>query len=238
MKVRQFNDEGIRQFGRFLAACRENPRAQPPQELLEDRRLSTAVAPAVDVQQLALPKREDAARLLTQLLEPLGEKAVAQNAGLWTWLSLFFFDQVCPAAGGQRHVKNDYHYVYEPLNPRHSYRHLLFIAWRVQKVAAPHTRLFLNGPLSTLDKMTSEVFKRLYLIRIRCIFEVLERLYWDPQRSKPRSGVVDSRTAKRGDLTHRLPIRIRQLEMTYDLLELNADQLLELLGDEFRPVTR
>lgn len=238
MNARQFNDEGIRQFRQFLAVCRENPRAKLPRELLEDSRLSTAVAPGVDVQPSALPKREDAARLLTQLLEPLGDKAVAQNAGLWTWLSLFFFDQVCPAAGGQRHVKNDYHYVYEPLNPRHSYRHLLFIAWRVQKVAAPHTRLFLSGPLSTLDKMTSEVFKRLYLMRIRCIFEVLERLYWDPERRKPRSGVVDSQTVKRGDLSHRLPIRIRQLEMTYDLLELNADQLLELLGDEFRPGAR
>ena len=33
---------------------------------------------------------------------------------------------------------------------------------------------------------------------------------------------------------HRFPIRIRQLEKTYDLVSLTADQLIELLGDEFR----
>jgi hypothetical protein len=32
---------------------------------------------------------------------------------------------------------------------------------------------------------------------------------------------------------HRFPIRIRQLEKTYDLVSLTADQLIELLGDEF-----
>lgn len=33
---------------------------------------------------------------------------------------------------------------------------------------------------------------------------------------------------------HRLPTRIKQLEMTYDLVDLTADQLLNLLGDEFK----
>ena len=36
-----------------------------------------------------------------------------------------------------------------------------------------------------------------------------------------------------GDLTHRLPLRVRPLEMTYDLMSLTADQLIELLGAEF-----
>jgi hypothetical protein len=34
-------------------------------------------------------------------------------------------------------------------------------------------------------------------------------------------------------LVHRLPIRIQQLEKTYDLQSVSAEQLLELLGDEF-----
>jgi hypothetical protein len=37
-----------------------------------------------------------------------------------------------------------------------------------------------------------------------------------------------------GDLRHRLPARIRQLEVTHDLTNLTAEQLLNLLGDEFR----
>jgi hypothetical protein len=45
---------------------------------------------------------------------------------------------------------------------------------------------------------------------------------------------VDFRNVKPGDLVHRFPIRIRQLEKTYDLVSLTADQLIELLGDEFQ----
>ncbi|MFH1923922.1 MAG: hypothetical protein ABIP48_29025 [Planctomycetota bacterium] len=42
------------------------------------------------------------------------EHEVANNAGLWTWLTLLFFDDVCPVQNGQRKVKNDYCYVFEP----------------------------------------------------------------------------------------------------------------------------
>jgi hypothetical protein len=234
MIVRQFNDEGIRAFRAFLAACRENPALPVPREMLEDDRFTRVVRPEMEVSHRHLPKKADAANYLASVLEPLGEKDVLENSGLWTWLTLFFFDEVCQAEGGQRRVKNDYHYVFEPKNSRHFYRHLLFISWRVLRTAGNHTRLFLGSPLTTLDKMTTEVMKRLFLTRIPCIFEVLDRLYWDDKRGKARRGIVDSRTVKPGDLVHRLPIRIRQLEKTYDLFSLNAGQLLELLGNEFQ----
>jgi hypothetical protein len=98
----------------------------------------------------------------------------------------------------------------------------------------PFDRLYLNNSVSSLDKVTAEVMQRLYLTRIPCVFEVLDRLYWDDSRGKARPGIVDYRSVKPGDLVHRFPLRIRQLEMTYDLMSLTADQLIELLGDEFQ----
>jgi hypothetical protein len=73
----------------------------------------------------------------------------------------------------------------------------------------------------------------LYMTRIPCFFEVLDRLYWDEKRGRARPGVTDFQKVTAGNLVHRLPIRIRQLEKTYDLHSLTADQLLSLLGDEF-----
>ena len=158
---------------------------------------------------------------------------MAANAGLWTWLTLYFFDEVCPPADGYHVLKNDYYYVFEPKNSRHFYRHLLFIAWRALCISPKHNRLFLNSPISSLDKVTSEVMKRLYLTRIPCIFEVLDRLYWDRERGRARVGITDSQAVKPGDLVHRFPLRMRQLEKTYDLFSLDANQLIELLGAEF-----
>lgn len=233
MIARKFNHIGITAFRDFLTACRENTTTPVPTRLLEDHSLTEPLPMAVEVTPRPLATKADAARYLAGILEPMPQHDVAENAGLWTWLTLYFFDEVCPEQGGRRSVKNDYHYVFEPKNPRHFYRHLLFISWRVLVVAPVHNRLFTSSSLSILDKMTTEVMKRLFLTRIPCIFEVLDRLYWDEVRGKPRAGMVGQQV-RPGDLMHRFPLRIRQLEKTYDLLSLSADQLTELLGDEFR----
>lgn len=233
MILRQFRAEGIQAFREFLAACREKPTLPLPTELLEDDRLTQVIEPQVEIEPRRLVQKADAAMYLAPLLAKLPDPEVAENAGLWTWLTLFFFDGVCPARNGRRNVRNDYHYVFDPKNSRHYYRHLLFISWRVLKVAPVHHRLFLTSSISTLDKVTTEVMKRLYITRIRCIFEVLDRLYWNDARGKARAGVVGQQI-RAGDLTHRFPLRIRQLEKTFDLQSLNADQLLDLLGGEFQ----
>lgn len=61
---------------------------------------------------------------------------------------------------------------------------------------------------------------------------MLHELYWDPHRRGPRKGITPSKP-RPGDLRHRLPIRIQQLEKTYDLQSVSASQLISLLGDEF-----
>jgi hypothetical protein len=232
--VRQFLPAGVRAFQRFLAEYRDTLKTPVPVHLLEDDVLAEAVKPSISVEPQAFATRRDAANYLETVLSPLAEQDVATNAGLWTWLTLFFFDNVCPASGGWRYVKNDYHYVFEPKNPRHFYRHLLFVAWRALRIAPAHNRLFLNGSLASLDKVTTEVMKRLYLTRIPCIFEVLDRLYWDQGRGRARAGITDAKNVKPGDLVHRFPIRVRQLEKTYDLYSVTANQLIELLGHEFQ----
>jgi hypothetical protein len=148
-------------------------------------------------------------------------------------LTLFYFDEVCPPRVGNRVVRNDYHYIFEPNNQRHFYRHLLFLAWRIARLAPEHNRLFLDVPVAKLDKATTEVMKRLYITRIKCVFEALDRIYWDESRERIRAGLVSPKTTVPGDLVHRFPIRIRQLEMTYDLQSLSADHLIRLLGNEF-----
>jgi len=232
--VRQFNPAGVRAFQSSLARCREAPQTPAPRHLLEDDAFTETVEPTITVQPKRFRTRRDAAAYLSAALAPLGEPNIAGNAGLWTWLTLFFFDEVCPADQGGRHVKNDYYYLFEPKNSRHSYRHLLFIAWYVLRVAPEHNRLFLDVSVSSLDEVTKVVMERLYLTRIPCLFEVLDRLYWDQSRGRVRSGIVTRETVKPGDLRHRLPTRVRQLEKTYDLFSLNANQLIELLGTEFQ----
>ena len=232
MKLRRFNEAGIKDFRSRLAAMRDDPQSEVPTDLLEHQQFTEVVQPDIHITAEHFEAKGEAARYLSSVLSKLNAEEIATDPGLWTWLSLLFFDSVCPMTGDKRNVKNDYHYVFEPRNSRHFYRHLLFVSWNFLRLAPANNRLFLRSRINVLDKMTTEVAKRLYLTRIPCIFEVLDRLYWDESRKKHRRAVTDSKT-NAGDLTHRLPLRIRQLEKTYDLMSLNADQLIELLGEEF-----
>lgn len=234
MIARTFTDEGIREFRGWLAAARRNPTLPPPRHLLDDERLAPPVAPPVTVEPARLRTKREAAAYLARAFASVPDDDLARHAGLWSWLSVFFFDEICPPRGGRRRVHNDYYYVFEPHNPRHYYRHLLFVSWNVRRVAGGHDRVFLDTPLWRLDQATEKVMSKLYLTRIPCIFEVIDRLYWDPERQRIRTGVLNPWPGSPGDLTNRLPLRIRQLEKTYDLVSLDADRLLELLGDEFR----
>jgi hypothetical protein len=232
MKLRRFNREGISAFQDWLDRCRSENDWTVPVELLDHQKLTEVVVPEIQIVENQFDTKGEAARYLDTILKPLKAIDVAKDAGLWTWLTLLYLDSVCPERNGKRVVRNDYHYVFEPNNVRHFYRHLLYVSWRALQLAPADNRLILRSPLNTLDAVTKEIMKRLYLTRITCIFEVLDRLYWDEKRRRPRRGITGSKE-RSGDLSHRFPLRIRQLEKTYDLMSLSADQLIELLGDEF-----
>ena len=232
MRLRRFNDDGVEQFRHFLSQSRENANIAVPTQLLTDESLTELIEPEILVEQRTFKNKESAAVFFHERFSKLSVQQLSSDAGLWSWLSLLYFDQICPFMHGRRSVKNDYTYIFEPNNSRNYYRHLLWIAWRVLDVAPTHNRLLLQSPIVGIPKVTTEVMKRLYLTRIPCIFEVLDRLYWDEGENRPKKGIVGSKVVA-GNLTHRLPIRLRQLEKTYDLFSLNANQLVELLGDEF-----
>jgi len=238
IELRSFNQKGIASVKDFLKALRDGGRNQNPIELLDDRSLTRIDYEDISVESRGFATRRDAAKYFHQKFEAIPSIELRSNAGLWTWLSLFYFDQICPEIDGLRKVRNDYTYIFMPDQSMYFYRHLLFVAWYVKHVSPTYNRLFLDTTVHQLDRFTEDVFKRLYLTRIDCIFEVLDRLYWDRQTNRPRKGVNSPGKTTAGDLIHRFPTRIRQLEKTYDLMSLSTDQLLQLLGDEFSHLTK
>ena len=238
IEVRSFNKKGIASVKAFLNDLREGRAYRNPIELLDDRGLTHIEYEGVYVESRSFASRRDAAIYFHQRFVPIPSIELRNNAGLWTWLSLFYFDQICPEMEGVRQIRNDYTYIFMPEQSMYFYRHLLFVAWYAMHLSPIHNRLFLDRTVYQLDKLTQDIFKRLYITRIECVFEVLDRLYWDRQTNRPRRGVNSPGKVTAGDAIHRFPTRIRQLEKTYDLMSLTADQLLQLLGDEFSHLTK
>ena len=78
----------------------------------------------------------EAARYLDRLLDALPERpdSLANDVALWSWLSVFYFDQVCPTNDkGKRKPGRDYRHILEPGYPA-GHRHLLAGAYLVYTV--------------------------------------------------------------------------------------------------------
>lgn len=232
-QVKRFNQQGLEVVKEILQDVRQGDLVGRLEGLANDSKITTMAYPGIYVEQKVFTNRRAAADYFHQQFSTIPYDKLRNDPGFWTWLSFYYFDQVCPDVDGRRKVRNDYSYVFMHDRSLYFYRHLLFIAWYIKATTPTYNRLFLNCPLHSLDKFTEEVFKRLHLTRIKCVFEVLDWLYWDREKGRPRRGVLTRNKTSPGNLITRFPTRIRQLERTYDLHCLSACQLLGLLGEEF-----
>ena len=232
--LRRFNTEGIAEFVRRIEMLRAGGAAEIDDAFVTDAKLTEPVVPEVPIERPAFKTKRDAGAYLSERTRAARAVHGDDDRGLWTWLSAWHWDAVCPTReDGSRKVLAPYSYIFGHLFAKRKTQHLLAVAVRLFD-AATNSRLLLDTPVNSLTSLVEQVSTRLSMTRIRGFFDLLDLLYFDPRTGKAKPGVVDARTVRPGDLRHRLTARIRQLEVTYDLTNLNAEQLLNLLGDEFR----
>lgn len=234
--LRRFNDAGIAEFTRRLDAMRAGQAGHIEDELATDPRFTDIVAPHVTMDKPTFRTKREAGAYLSDRVRAARAKYGDNDQGLWTWLAAWHWGAICPCdASGNRRVLNLFHYVYGAgFTAAHSQnRHLVAVAVRLYELA-PTSHLMLETPFHTMPKVVSEISGRVSLTRIKALPALLDKLYWDSKAKKQKPGAVSPQVVTPGDLMHRLPTRIKQLEMTYDLVDLTAEQLLNLLGDEFK----
>jgi hypothetical protein len=232
--LRRFNTVGIAEFVRRIEMLRAGGAAEIDDAFVTDAKLTEPVVPEVPIERPAFKTKRDAGAYLSERTRAARAVHGDDDRGLWTWLSAWHWDAVCPTReDGSQKVLAPYSYIFGHLFAKRKTQHLLAVAVRLFD-AATNSRLLLDTPVNSLTSLVEQVSTRLSMTRIRGFFDLLDLLYFDPRTGKAKPGVVDARTVRPGDLRHRLTARIRQLEVTYDLTNLNAEQLLNLLGDEFR----
>ena len=229
--LRKYNAKGIEKFRVLLSESRQtgNP---PSREPLEDDSLTEPVL-NIELEKERLQDRASAAEYLYGILEPVSRDEKMISSGLWTWLSHYYFESICPVVPqkSKRTIGADSRYLFDPDSSWNRRNHLLQTVWRAIDMAPYYNRIMLCGPVHIMTKTMDIITNTLYINRIPCVFEVIDRLYWDVRRGCPKSGMIDA--DRKGSLKYRLLPRIRQLERNFDLPRLEADELLELLGKEF-----
>jgi len=227
--VRRLTQAGIKRFRSYLRSLSEGSTSGPPRSLVTDSEASEPFAPARFVEDRVFTTRLDAAGELVKVFD--GVPGLEEDVGLWSWLSLLYFDQVCPAKpDGTRSPGRDYRHILEP-GYRYGHRHLLGGAFLVYRLHGEAAALLLATKLHEESAFHHELASRQSFVSNRAIIEAVNLLYLDERTGRAKRNAQDP---KRGPGTLRRFVDVvQQLDVNYDLYSMTAEAVLQLLPDEF-----
>lgn len=236
MKLRRFNDYGIRQFGQVLEALRQGEIFETPLEFLEANETSQIVSGGDEFEVRVFETRLELATFTDNLLTHAEVSDDMSDIGLWSWLAAALLDSTCPpAADGSRKPGQDYRHI-PSTSWRDFYRHLLRGPVRI-------LRLFKDNPEAAAIVMcqkprapgdfVEQLASRQERITNPAIIETANRLYFDNGSRTPKRG--SSPNWRKPGTLRRFGDVLDQLDLTYDLYSMSADELAGLLPDEFSP---
>jgi len=229
--ARSLNRLGLERVRAYLAQLRAGAPRAAPVELLEDAAATNELPVEIVIEPQVFPDRFALGGYLAERLEDVGLDVTDRDAGLWAWLSLAFFDQVCPPnAAGSRQPGRDYRHIPD-FGYRHRHRHLLFGPYQLYRRHGERSRLLLSGPLHSESSVYHEIASRRDLIANKGVLEAAAMLYLDPRRGRPKPGSQGS--VRQAGTVRRFVRVLQQLDVTYDIYGLTGRQILELLPEEF-----
>jgi hypothetical protein len=228
------NDNGIARFSEFLDSLGGGSPQPYPQNLLTDPDVTKELSPPIEIEPLTFDSRFAAAKYLFNLFRDSGLTDIERDRGLWTWLSLFYFEGLCPADGkGRRRPGERARWVPETGVSWRYYRHLLAGPYRIY---GAHTErperalLVLCGPLHQPGDIVEQIASRQEIITNSGIMEAASNLYYDADASKPRKGAA---TKEGKGTVRRFTDILNQFDVTWDLYSLEAADVIRMLPDEF-----
>jgi hypothetical protein len=228
-KLRSLNARGIEEFRGFLQQIRDGAefRASPAILYVDD--YTSRVGRPVDVEQHTFASKFEAAEYLAGVLSDI--PASTEDAGLWSWLALFYFDQLSPLeATGRRRPREDYHYIPSTVSGWRRDRHLLAGPYKLFTLHGQNARLLLHLPVHQHGAFIYDLGFRRDLIANKGLIEAIDLLFWDAKRKRPKRGATSD---NRAGTLRRLITVVQQLDFNYDLYGMRAEEILELLPPEF-----
>ena len=231
--IRKFTDDGIEQFRRYLAELREGATAPPPFHLLNDPVTSKPVNDEIQIENREFATRLKLAQYLDEALAEIESDSIETDVNLWSWLSLFYFDQVCPAQkDGIRKPGRDYRHILEPGYP-YGHNHLLAGAYLVYTVYGLNddlSKLLLYTPTYIESGFHHQLTQRQSIITNKGLMEAANLLYINNREIKPKFGAIAKNKA---GTVYRFIDVIQQLDINYDLYSMTGEEVLQLLPAEF-----
>jgi hypothetical protein len=157
---------------------------------------------------------------------------IESDQGLWTWLSLFYFDELYPPAARVRRKPGERARWILNTSGRRYYRHLLagpFLIYKSHRDNPDRAMVLLCGPLADPGEIVAQIASRQEIVTNRGLMEAAKMLYYDSSNRKPKRGAA----SKTKGAARRFADVMNQFDVTWDLYSLEAADVIRLLPDEF-----
>lgn len=231
-RIRRLNDAGMDAFEEWLLGGAEG---EVPRGLLSSPKTSEPLQEDITIRQTSFRDRHEFGAYLVQLLKPLDPVRLSTDRRLWTWLSLYWFDLVCPPVSTGRKPGKSYRHVLST-DYRHYYRHLVRSPWSLVRDHGDNARLLLLSatdrfyPLSYHGDVLEQLSGRQSVLRSQSLIAEANRLYASRLTGRPKKGIT---TRRRGGNIDRLALVLRQFDLTFDVERMGDGQLIAILPTEF-----
>ena len=233
MLIKRLNKPGLERLNDFLDSLTGDAPEPVPSTILEDPHTTEHLPKAIEISIRAFANRLDAAKYLYQLLADSGIPEVERDEGLWAWLSLFFFEHLCPAdKSGRRQPGERARWIPATTNWRKYYRHLLAGPYRIFKAHRddPERALaLLSGLLDTPGEIAEQIAASQELVTNRAVVELATDLYIDKNTRRPRRGA----SGKGLGSARRFVAVLKQFDVTWNLYAMDTADLLLMMPREF-----
>ncbi|MCS6921279.1 MAG: hypothetical protein NZM07_05070 [Elioraea sp.] len=237
--VRTLTEAGSRRFREYVERQRGGGTEPPPFHLLADAEASAPAAFDASIEVRDFGSRVEFGRYLVRIFSGIERRRLSRDAGLWNWLALRYFDQLCPPDGkGIRKPLEAGHYVLEDRFAHNRYyRHLVRAAWYAMALHGEDGVILLTSAgkptpgIGQWGEISEQLAAYQDILGSRTAMIVAARLYLHPELGTKRGAASPTG----GGSVRRLATVLRQLALTHDLRTAAPEEVIAMLPDEFAP---
>lgn len=235
--LRIFNESGIEKFREYIESVADGSTELMPESLIKSDEYSAENKLRIEIEQLVFTTKKEITEYLHDIISKLEEEEVYYSTGLWTWLSAFYFDTVCPLIeDGTRKPHAEVRHI---LNTQHwgrYYRHLLATPVRLYAELGELSKIYLAGSPDRHGDLLEQLASTQEIATARGIVEAATLLYWDESAGGIRRGATSKGSSGKGTpggVRRFARAIIPQFQMTYDINAMSGEEILKLLPEEF-----
>lgn len=232
-KLRSLNADGMEKYKKALQELREKKCSEIPSSLLLDSRYSNEVEEDIFIEQMPFKSKKEICIYLAEAIQLGRNTKFYFDTGLWSWLSLFYFDFVCPKHQDDSwKIREDHWYIAaHPKIAYRYYRHCFAYPCRAYVEMGNAAEALLLGPISKNTELAELFGGSKEIAYSTNIVRVASKLYMDERTKKIKRGAV-SRNPHSGGI-RRFTKVINQLALNFDLETMSFDEIYNILPQEF-----